>query len=204
MKNQDLPFNKLLVKIRKANAEFNTQEKLAAKIGENRAFISLWERGQSLPDAEQFMKLCEIFNDPLFKEVGEKALTEEKERVHYARLHPKVKLCLADDTLCWRCNEKMHTAYGMVDDNPISPDGFNETMLKIAKEKGVIIEPRYSKTTDETHLANVCPHCGTFIGEFFMHELWYGETEVIDIEDVEGFAWDDTKENPYEDEEEDT
>lgn len=40
----------------------------------------------------------------------------------------------------------------------------------------------------ETHLVNVCPHCGAFIGEFYLHDLWYGETEVIRVKNVSDFV----------------
>lgn len=88
----------------------------------------------------------------------------------------------------------MKTVYGIVNGGPIDPDGFNDEMLRIARDKGVILEERKSGTTGEVHLVNVCPHCGNFIGNFFTHELWYEETETIQIEDVTGFIREDEKE----------
>lgn len=102
-----------------------------------------------------------------------------------------VQICFADDTTCWRCKQKMCTVYGLVNGTPISPDEFNETMIRISREKGVKLEERRSGMTKETHLVNVCPHCGTFIGEFYLHDLWYEETETIQVEDTTGFNLDE-------------
>lgn len=102
-----------------------------------------------------------------------------------------VQICFADDTVCWRCKQKMCSVYGLVNGQPISPDEFNETMIRISREKGVRLEERRSGMTKETHLVNVCPHCGTFIGEFYLHDLWYEETETIQVEDTTGFNLDE-------------
>lgn len=105
----------------------------------------------------------------------------------YKRTHPDVKICFADNTTCWKCGQKMCSVYGLIDGNPMSPDFFNDSMLKISRGKGVLLEERVSGVTGETHLVNVCPHCGTFIGEFYLHDLWYGETETIQVDDVAEF-----------------
>lgn len=97
--------------------------------------------------------------------------------------NPIVKICFADDTPCWKCGEKMKTVYGLVGEQPISPDNFTDKMISIAEAKGVKLQNKKSGVTGETHLVNVCEHCGAFIGEFYLHELWYEETEVIEVPD---------------------
>ena len=78
----------------------------------------------------------------------------------------------------------MCSVYGLIDGMPVSPDSFTESMIRISREKGVLLEKRISGMTGEKHLVNVCPHCGAFIGEFYLHDLWYGETETIQVDDV--------------------
>lgn len=97
---------------------------------------------------------------------------------------PIVKICYADDTPCWKCGEKMKSVYGLIGEQPISPDDFTDKMVAIAREKGVQLQNRKSNVTGETHLVNVCEHCGAFIGEFYLHDLWYEETEVIEVSDA--------------------
>ena len=90
---------------------------------------------------------------------------------------------------CWKCNKPHKVAWITVDNSvPITddswgsyygPDAFSENEIKIAREKGVIIEERYSKTIHEKYNANICPHCGVFIGQFFIHDLLYTEEEKL-------------------------
>lgn len=128
----------------------------------------------------QLKVLCDILDSELLRQKGE---TE----IEYSKTHPDVKICFSDNTTCWKYGGKMCSVYGLIDDNPISPDLFNDTMIQISKNKGVLLEDRKSQTTGEKHLVNVCPHCKAFIGEFFLHDLWYGETEIIQVVDIEDF-----------------
>jgi hypothetical protein len=84
---------------------------------------------------------------------------------------------------CWRCNIPYKVSWittGNVNAGDFyGPEGFTDYEIKIAKEKGIIIEKRYSKTMEESYNANICPHCGSFLGEFFIHDLLYTEEEKI-------------------------
>lgn len=183
----NLSLGKTIQNLRKKNGDIETQEKLASLTGLERRVISELERDKRLPKKKEIKIIAEVLCSP---ELEEKGL----ELIEYDRTHPDVKLCYADDTPCWKCGEKMKTVYGIVNGGPIDPDSFNDEMIRIAKDKGVILEERKSGTTGEIHLVNVCPHCGNFIGQFFTHELWYEETETIQIEDVTGFIREDEKE----------
>ncbi|MGC8757805.1 MAG: competence protein CoiA family protein [Caldisericaceae bacterium] len=83
---------------------------------------------------------------------------------------------------CWKCGFPYKAAW-ITTGNDVGiaygPEGFSEREIKIAAEKGVIIEERYSKTMDEKYNANICPHCGSFMGKFFIHELVYTEDEKL-------------------------
>lgn len=181
MKNIDeMKFAEYLYYLRKKNKECSSQTKLAVKAGLSRYEIQRFERGDGLPTLAQLKSICDALHNDILRQKGEA-------EIEYANTHPDVKICFADDTPCWKCGGKMCSVYGVIDGHPISPDEFNDAMLKISRDKGVILQDRKSGTTGETHLVNVCPHCGAFIGDFYLHDLWYGETETIQVEDVADF-----------------
>lgn len=172
-------FGEKLLEARKNHKEIKTQIKLALSSGVSKSRIASIERGD-MPTKKEVIALCDALQDDDLKTLG---ISE----IEFKRTHPEVTICFADNTPCWKCGKPMKTVYGVVDNAPIPPGCFNETMLKISREKGVILEERRSGVTGETHLVNVCPHCGNFIGEFYLHELWYEEKEKIKIEDVSDF-----------------
>lgn len=79
------------------------------------------------------------------------------------------------DGYCWKCNAIMKIAVvqGGVDRNlggTIGPDEFTPAEINTALENGAIFKEQYSKTGDETYLANTCKNCNSFIGNFFLHK----------------------------------
>lgn len=75
---------------------------------------------------------------------------------------------------CWRCKNDMLVSY--YDDGtliPCGPSNFTEKQVAIASNAGCIIKESYSKTMQESYLANICPHCGAMIGDFFYHDYTY-------------------------------
>lgn len=175
-----MTFSECLLYLRKKNKECSSQSKLADKTSISRYEIRRFERGEDLPTLSQLNAICIALNSDVLRKKGEI-------EIEYANTHPDVKICFADNTTCWKCSKTMCSVYGLLDGHPISPDDFNDTMLKISREKGVILEERKSGTTGETHTVNVCPHCGAFIGDFYLHDLWYGETETIQVVDIADF-----------------
>lgn len=140
------------------------------------------EKIRSIVKVEGQLKSFDVvINGEEIHQEFEVAVAAEKEEKPHG-----VQICFADDTICWRCRQKMCSVYGLVNGTPISPDEFSDTMIKISREKGVRLEERGSRMTKETHIVNVCPHCGAFIGEFYLHDLWNEETEVIQVEDTTG------------------
>ena len=178
-----MTFSECLLYVRKSSKEYNTQPKLALKSRIPRGEIGEFERGEKLPTLAQLEAISVALECPQLREKGEN-------EIEYIRTHPNVRICFSDRTRCWRCGELMCSVYGLVNDSTLSPDFFTEEMLQISRAKGVLLEERRSGVTGETHLVNVCPHCGTFIGEFYLHDLWYGETETIQVEDVKSFITD--------------
>lgn len=73
---------------------------------------------------------------------------------------------------CWKCHKEMCIAYMDVDHERLAPDDFMESDIQIAKQHGVVLQVRYSKTVGEKYLANICPHCGSMLGKFFLHDYW--------------------------------
>ena len=172
MKNlSEMKFGEAMMYVRKKCKGCSSRAILAARTRISSWQIASFEKGESLPTLKELALICNELGNLQLKEIGER----------------DVKICYADNTTCWKCKGKMCSVYGLIDGNPISPDIFNESMLKISREKGVLLAERRSGVTGETHLVNVCPHCGTFIGEFYLHDLWYGETETIQVDDVAEF-----------------
>lgn len=175
-----MSFGECLKYLRKKNKQFGSREKLALATNTSKWSIASLENNSSRPTRAELNALCKIFNSPILEEKGLYLIT-----------HPDVKICFSNNTPCWKCKKSMCTVYGLIDGHPISPECFNDSMLEISRQKGAILQDRMSATTGETHLVNVCPHCGAFIGNFYLHDLWYGETETIQVEDVANFIEDE-------------
>lgn len=47
------------------------------------------------------------------------------------------------------------------------PEAFTEKQIKLSREKGVLLKVQNSKTAEMSYLANTCPKCDAFIGEWF-------------------------------------
>lgn len=81
-------------------------------------------------------------------------------------------------TDCWNCGHEMKIAMLSIKNGDyISATEFNEEDVKIANGLGANIKRRYSKTVNESYLANVCKHCNAFVGDFYMHEYYCGPHE---------------------------
>lgn len=179
-----MTFGELLQYVRKSNKDIRTRQNLARLTNISSYSLAAYEKDERLPSKKELDTICDVLESEILREKG-------SVEIEYKRTHPKVQVYFSDQTTCWNCGGKMRSVYGLIDDNPIPPDIFNDEMLRISREKGVILEERESKTTGHKHLVNVCPNCNAFIGEFYLHELWYGETEVIDIDDVSDFIRDE-------------
>jgi hypothetical protein len=97
-------------------------------------------------------------------------------------LNPKCKICgnyqakeelIVCNASCYRCGNPMKVCYISINNGYYdfkTPSGFNENEINFAKSKGAILEMRFSKTTNKKYLANICPHCGSFIGDWFLFD----------------------------------
>lgn len=88
------------------------------------------------------------------------------------------------DGPCWKCDSNMKVAIirgGMNrGSTTVGPDQFTSDELKLAGEKGVLIEQHYSKTAGEKYLANTCPTCKTFAGNFYLFTQYFTPAENCD------------------------
>jgi len=50
----------------------------------------------------------------------------------------------------------------------VGPESFTPAEIDLARSKGVLIEPVFSKTRQERYLANICPGCNTFVGQHYL------------------------------------
>ncbi|MES2837993.1 MAG: hypothetical protein V4667_10755 [Bacteroidota bacterium] len=62
----------------------------------------------------------------------------------------------------------MKIAIVTIDDYTNGPTAFNQTEIELAIEKGVLLKMNFSKTMQETYLANTCTNCNSFTGEWFL------------------------------------
>ncbi len=175
-----MPVGEALMHVRKKSKEYSSRDKLSVATGISKWMLTRYEREDYLPPMLEWNKICDVLGNEELRKMG-------AEQIEYKRTHPDVKICFADDTPCWKCKKAMCSVYGLLEGQPISPDMFNDEMKRISREKGVLLTERKSGVTGEIHLVNTCPHCGAFIGEFYLHDLWYEETEVIPVSNVEEF-----------------
>ncbi len=68
---------------------------------------------------------------------------------------------------CRDCNASLKIAIGLMGGSFYGPERFTDQEILFAKSKGVFLENKFSKTMNETYLANTCPKCSSFIGAFF-------------------------------------
>lgn len=75
---------------------------------------------------------------------------------------------------CWKCGQKMTIAMLVTKSGHhiVSAAEFNDEDIKKATAMGANIKHSYSKTVNESYLANVCKHCNAFVGDFYMHEYY--------------------------------
>ena len=97
-------------------------------------------------------------------------------------LNPRCKNCggykikkelIVVDNVCYRCGKLMKVCYIKTNYDYKHPRDFNEDEINYAKSKNVLLEMRFSKTVNEKYLANVCPSCKAFVGD------WYLSDEII-------------------------
>ena len=71
---------------------------------------------------------------------------------------------------CWKCGKLMKIALMLSKGTFFGPEGFSEKQIEFAISKGVHIKQQFSKTLESSYLANTCPTCGEFIGQFFVDD----------------------------------
>ncbi len=92
---------------------------------------------------------------------------------------------------CRRCGEEMKVAMLSAKNGHylLGPAYFNDQEIKMAMDMGANLEKRYSKTMNETYLANVCKKCLSFIGKFYIHNYYYApHTNEKDLDDCKCFS----------------
>lgn len=75
---------------------------------------------------------------------------------------------------CWKCSKDMLISLlGNETGYDGGPPNFTDKQRRQAKEKGVLLEHVFSKTSEESYLANVCGKCGEFTGDFFLFAHYF-------------------------------
>lgn len=95
------------------------------------------------------------------------------------------------DTPCYRCQNIAKVAViALVEKNDVrsrGPKDFSMHEIVVARKYGVVLHDSFSKTMNETYLANICASCGVFFGEHFLFtgslmNALYEELEYIVVD----------------------
>jgi len=80
------------------------------------------------------------------------------------------KLMTIIDGPCWKCGStmKIATITSSSCGNNLRPSVFTDDEIIFASSKGVILKTQYSKAVHDSYLANSCPKCGSFAGNFYL------------------------------------
>ncbi len=71
---------------------------------------------------------------------------------------------------CWNCGKIMKIALMLSRGTFFGPEEFNEKQIEFARSKDVLLKQQFSKTLETSYLANTCPSCGEFVGQFFVDD----------------------------------
>lgn len=93
----------------------------------------------------------------------------------YMQCEEREKCLHVVDAPCWKCEKIMKVAMlsCKVDQFLYGPEYFSEKDMQIARDNGVIIKNIFSKTIEDSYNANVCEHCGSFIGSFYLFQEYF-------------------------------
>ncbi|TFF37887.1 hypothetical protein [Mucilaginibacter psychrotolerans] len=101
--------------------------------------------------------------------------------------HPMQKVILwIVDGCCWKCEGDMKVAAveaGMSRGGSyVGPERFTLNEIEIARNKGVVIATHYSNTQRRSYLANSCPHCNAFVGDYYLFTEYISTTGYGDVD----------------------
>lgn len=84
---------------------------------------------------------------------------------------------------CWKCGCDMKIAVISSNTSSLEFEDMPSAVLDKARSLGVKLENRYSKTVGASYIANVCPHCNSMTGDFYLHEFTMegNPTDSIDL-----------------------
>lgn len=76
---------------------------------------------------------------------------------------------------CWKCGEPMNVAMLRANGTK-GPEEFTSEEIAFAEGNGVILKVQYSKSMEESYLANTCL-CGEFAGQFGLFKSYWSPAE---------------------------
>ena len=76
---------------------------------------------------------------------------------------------------CWKCEKIMKVAVLSCNNEQFlyGPEYFSEKDLKIARENEAIIKNIFGEIVRDSYNANICKHCGTFVGAFYLFQEYF-------------------------------
>jgi hypothetical protein len=80
-------------------------------------------------------------------------------------------------TPCWNCRKDMRMAVEGTETGDLlaTPSGFGNKERALAERHGVLLREHASATAGDTYLANTCPSCNAFIGEWYIYAHYFCE-----------------------------
>lgn len=71
---------------------------------------------------------------------------------------------------CYNCSSEMKVAMVFIGYMYYGPESFDSNEILIAQKAGALLKESYSQTMEKSYLANICPSCGAFSGQFYLRE----------------------------------
>jgi len=92
------------------------------------------------------------------------------------------------DGYCYKCESEMRVACIIEDmehgGTTVGPEEFSPQEVDFAKNKGALIKYHFSKTEQRKYLANTCPKCGTFAGNFYLFNQYVQPADCGELDSV--------------------
>ena len=74
---------------------------------------------------------------------------------------------------CYRCGGVMKISFADVEGYCYDPSQFSKRDTEVAEQRGCILREQFSKTVQESYVANTCGGCGAFTGSFYLHDFYH-------------------------------
>ena len=85
-------------------------------------------------------------------------------KCHECGFNKNTRYVRVESSPCYACRRPMRIAEAVCCGASFLPEQLTQEEEALARQHGCILKVCYSKTLDRSYLANVCEHCGRFVG----------------------------------------